>query len=613
VCNLFIQHKGGEKIRKQAITCRYLISLLLISITLLFCASTAFAADEAIFVNGLSGNDENDGYTPDTAKLTIRNATGTVSSNGVITIADGVYTGTANTDIIIERNMTIQGQSQAGTIIYGTGTSRIFSIPSGINVTLSNLTFINGNSTNGGAIYNNGILTVTDTTFAGNNATGYGGAIYNHHKLTVTDCTFIGNIASTGGAIMNGGTSTVTGSTFTSNRAIQNDGGAIYTDGTLTVTNSTLTGNLATRHGGAIYSYDTLTITSSNFDSNAAIYNGEAIFNNGASTVTSSTFTDNNALSPWGCGGAIYNDRNLMVNGGTFTGNNAGYEGGAIFNRDTSTVTGSTFTGNSVTEGNGGAIYNGDSLTMTGSNFTNNTANSGGAIYNNNQLIASNSTFFKNMARYGGAICSEGDVTMHFNRIVENTAQYGSAIYNSKGDVNVTDNWWGSNDPDFETLIDGDANYSPWLYVTFSADPLSTPQGSTSTLTASFNQDTDGTTINQLDPAHGHIPDGSPVTFTTTLGNVGSKSVMKYTVNGIATAILRADEAAGSAAVGLLADSQPLTSTVTITPVSAATTTRVNAATSNTIGMQSTGAPIVPLALAVLSVLGGLTATRKKQ
>jgi len=35
--------------------------------------------------------------------------------------------------------------------------------------------------------------------------------------------------------------------------------------------------------------------------------------------------------------------------------------------------------------------------------------------------------------------------------------------------------------------------------------------------------------------------------------------------------------------------------------------------TNNTVAMQTTGAPVVPLALAVLSILGGLAATRKKQ
>ena len=389
----------------------------------------------------------------------------------------------------------------------------------------------------------------------------------------------------------------------------------------MNITDSTFTGNNAT-HGGAIYNNEALNVVGSNFTDNTATTNGGAIYNGSIITVTDSTFTGNNAID-YG-GGAIYNDYTLTVTGSTFVNNKANYEGGAIFNRKTATVTDSTFTGNSVSEGNGGAIYNSDSLTVTGSTFSDNTATNGGAIYNNNNLIANSNTFFRNSAHEGGAISSEGDVELHFNRIVENTAEYGSAFYNSKGDVNATDNWWGSNDPEFETLIDGDANYSPWLYLTFSADPLSVPQGSTSTLTASFNQDTDGFTINQLDPANGHIPDGSPVTFTTTLGNVGSKSVEKYTFNGIATAILRADEAAGSAILGVLADSQPLTSTVTITSGStdpnnntnqSSTSNSVNAATttSSTVGMQSTGAPIVPLALGILSVLGGLAATRKKQ
>lgn len=53
-----------------------------------------------------------------------------------------------------------------------------------------------------------------------------------------------------------------------------------------------------------------------------------------------------------------------------------------------------------------------------------------------------------------------------------------------------------------------------------------------------------------------------------------------------------------------------------VSPLTLNTQPTVNAATTtsgNTIGMQTTGAPIVPLALAVLSVLGGLTAARKKQ
>ncbi|MBI4814059.1 MAG: hypothetical protein HY802_07215, partial [Methanobacterium sp.] len=51
-----------------------------------------------------------------------------------------------------------------------------------------------------------------------------------------------------------------------------------------------------------------------------------------------------------------------------------------------------------------------------------------------------------------------------------------------------------------------------------------------------------------------------------------------------------------------------------VSPLTLNTPPTVNAATTtNTVGMQTTGIPIVPLALAVLSVLCGLVATQKKQ
>ena len=532
---------------------------------MLFCASTVSAADEAIFVNGSSGLDTNDGYSWDTPKLTIQNATGTVSSNGVVNIANGVYTGPGNTNITINKNMTIQGLNQEKTIIDGNGTSWIFNITSGTNVTLANLILINAKATNGGAIYNKGISTIIDTTFIGNEATGYGGAIYNQYKMQVTDSTFLNNKAVNGGAIMNGGTLTVTGSSFTGNNATQNDGGAIYTDGTLNVTSSTFTSNVATRYGGAIYNYDTLTVTSSNFNSNSATENGGAIYNHGISTITNSTFPSNYVIND--CGGAIYNDKTLIVNGSTFTSNNAGYEGGAIFNRKTATVTGSTFTSNSATDGNGGAIYNGDKLTVIGSNFSDNTAKNGGAIYNNNNLIANSSTFFRNSAHDdGGAICSEGDVDLHFNRIVTNSAEHGIAIYNSKGDVNVTDNWWGSNDPVWTDIISGMSNPSQWLYMIMDITPTTINNTQTSLVTVSFNNIYNGTAFTSFDPITGHIPDGTIVTYSCALGSFNP--VITKTIEGIATALFTANQTGTNENITATTDNQTFTQLLTVNPAS---------------------------------------------
>src|SRR5690606_22712959 len=102
----------------------------------------------------------------------------------IVKIADGTYTGTDNTQLTITKSMTITGQSQAGTIINGTGTNWLFQINSGVNVTLINLTLTNGTNNMGGAIYNKGNLTVQNCTFTNNTATGSnpigGGAILNY-------------------------------------------------------------------------------------------------------------------------------------------------------------------------------------------------------------------------------------------------------------------------------------------------------------------------------------------------------------------------------------------------------------------------------------------------
>ena len=199
-------------------------------------------------MNGSYGNDSWDGQTWQTAKLTIQNATGTVSPNGVVTIADGTYSGTGNTNITINRNMTIQGLSQEGTIINGTDTNWIFTIPSGVNVTIGNLTFTNGIAYNGGAILNYGILSISDCTFTENTATRWGGAIYSDSYesiMSLTDCTFTKNNAlDGGGAIAYLNICNVTDCTFMYNSVkggISWCGGAIgaYSRSTSTVTGCT--------------------------------------------------------------------------------------------------------------------------------------------------------------------------------------------------------------------------------------------------------------------------------------------------------------------------------------------------------------------------------------
>lgn len=694
--------------RKQAITNKniILIPLLLMSLAFIFTVSTADVSAADMFVNGSDGNDANDGLSWASAKHTIGNATGTVTENGIVTIAEGVYSGENNTQIIIDKNMTIQGLSQTGTIINGTGSDWIFHINNGISVTLAKLTLTNATRGDGGAIYNTGTLIVTNCTFTDNIAhSGMGGAIFSTGDLTALGSTFINNYAdSEGGAIDCSGTMIITDCKFISNKApgsgtcggaIGNNGGnnvltvidsefsdniacyyggAIYYNGEyLTVTGSNFNENNAGIYGGAIYySGELFTLTSSEFSDNIAGQRGGAIYSSGNLIVSDCNFTKNNATSH--SGGAIYNDAynltvinsNFVNNhanqlggaidtsagspdettniiGGSFTGNH-GSDGGAIYtNEGTLTISGTSFTSNNVPQ-TGGAIYNsGAIVTVLKSNFTQNTAFSAGAIFNsiNGVLTVTESNFTRNIASYeagaimnagyqnigiatiignnfigntanlwAGAISNYGNLTANFNRIINNTAPTATDIHGDedRGFIDALYNWWGSNSgPGLNSLVNVDL-FNPWLVLTFTANPTTIPQGATSTLMADFRYDSEN---GFHDPSLGHLPDDTPVTFSTTLGNVGSKTVDKQTLNAIATAILRADEAAGEAIAGVLVDFQPLTHLVTITPfVNAASTT---ATTGKTVGMQTTGVPIAPLAIGILSVLGGLRALRKKQ
>jgi predicted outer membrane repeat protein len=293
---------------KQVKTIKTLIMVFLCLFVVLISVSSASAAS-TVYVNATGGNDSNNG-TINHPYQTIVQGINSIEENGTVHIADGTYSGTGNTNLTITKNMNITGQSQQGTIINGSNTNWIFHINNNITVNIQNLTITNGSAPTGdaGAIYNEGTLTLNNSTFTNNYAYSWGGAIYNEGTLTVTGSTFTNNTSVYGGAIGNDVcTLTINNSTFTNNKARWN-GGAIYNIGAMTVNGSTFTGNIAVNDGGAI-------------DNNNIMSN--------ITTVTGSTFTGNNAQY----GGAIDNKvHTLTVTGSTFTNNNVSWDGGAIYN-----------------------------------------------------------------------------------------------------------------------------------------------------------------------------------------------------------------------------------------------------------------------------------------
>ena len=280
---------------------------------------------------------------------------------------------------------TITGPA-AGVTVSGGGTSRVFQVDSGVTADLSGLTITGGNASNdsGGGIYNNGTLTLSNSTLSGNSATYGSGGIANYahsdsqqqHLLrqlmqrrrrisndymgmvTVIGSTFSSNFANEGGAIRNtgNGTMTVSDCTFSDNYTINSDGGAITNDigATMTISNSTFSDNSAIYSGGGIVNEGRLTISASTFSQNHA-NTGGAIDNFGTGTlaISNSTLSGNSTVfenTTGYAGGGIYNDGTLTISNSTISGNNSAPLGGGIFNTGSS---GSSLTiNNSIIAGN---------------------------------------------------------------------------------------------------------------------------------------------------------------------------------------------------------------------------------------------------------------------
>lgn len=160
------------------------------------------------------------------------------------------------------------------------------------------------NPGNGGAIHvtNQATISIADSSFTSNVASKEGGAIWNSDKasMTIARTTIFGNTALTGGGVFQdagttgGGVLTITASTIAANNAtgttapVTGGGGILSEDGTVSISNSTISGNTAQTFGGGIGVLGgTVDIRNSTIAKNAAIVEGGGIDQDtGTGTVT---------------------------------------------------------------------------------------------------------------------------------------------------------------------------------------------------------------------------------------------------------------------------------------------------------------------------------------
>lgn len=214
--------------------------------------------------------------------------------DGEITLAtDGTYTLTeayANGYGLpqLQANITLQGNGATlqRSDLDQTPAFALLHIANGANITINDLLLTNGVGATlqndvlaGGAVFNEGTLTVNRSTFSSHQAS----ALRNLGSLTVSDSTFTGNTGDFGAAINTygagvGSETYIERSTFSAN--IGNVGGALYNDALAFLTNSTLHGNNATLNGGGVYnaSNGTTIITHSTLASNSAANAGANVY-----------------------------------------------------------------------------------------------------------------------------------------------------------------------------------------------------------------------------------------------------------------------------------------------------------------------------------------------
>ena len=424
-----------------------------------------------------TGSDDNDGSQASPV-ATITKAIELAGDGYIIHIADGNYV--IDKTLSISKSLTLEGN--ANTVINGNA-SRIMEVTADATVVLTNLSFTNGKAVFAGAILNEGKLTISNSNFYSNKATGSSGTIItNKNKLNINNSKFYQNSAARGVVFnQNDAVLVIDNSEFYNNdmTSFSNSYGIVYTTSANATISNTVFRNNAVKWGGAIYATKSsdatigiVNIINSTFESNSAnTGQGGALFVSGGECIVKESMFINNKANP-----------------GKYTG------------------------------GQGGAIYtslNGN-VSVTDSVFKNNQAKLGAVLYLN-----------------GGS-----NSIISYSVLLNNTAEGDYAISNGEsasGVATVNYNWWGTNSP--KNLVPSTVTLNNWVIM--SADPTTVTDaeiGDVKTISVNFNKYSSFGAIKDLSkPLSAIDVEFSAVNGTLTsnlVSTVDGVASVTYTVNG---------------------------------------------------------------------------------
>ena len=146
--------------------------------------------------------------------------------------------------LTIDKALTIEGPLATGMTVSGGFSSRVFSVAQGADVTLRNLSIVNGRAGAGGGIANGGKLTLDHAIVANNEATSNGAGIQGGGDLTILNSTISGNAsAGRAGGIESKGPLTLRNVTIADNTSYGDGGGLFAELDLISIRNSIIANN----------------------------------------------------------------------------------------------------------------------------------------------------------------------------------------------------------------------------------------------------------------------------------------------------------------------------------------------------------------------------------
>lgn len=372
--------------------------------------------------------------------ITVPAGTGTISLNTTGVLENAAATG----DLDITSTLTIVGN---GVAIDGVSSDRIFHVLTGATADISGVTLQHGwGDLVGGAIYNQGDLTLSSCIVTENAAINEGGGIKNitPGSMTMTACEVYDNEADWGGGIYSNTTLVIADSNLYFNDA-GFIGGGLFNNATADVTNTYFGENTAVERGGGVATFDALNLTDCTIELNIAGTYGGGLYMYTEDAVVDAYRTDfigNEAadgggmqnfwgdltlrqVGVWnnvatGNGGGIDNQGIMLVKR-TAIHDNAAAAGGGIRNywsHADATLENVTLSGNAAT-GAGGGIYASSSSLADLDNVTiaNNTGTTGGVSVSGTMTMT-NTVVGDNLDLGGAASdCSGGFTSSGYNLV----------------------------------------------------------------------------------------------------------------------------------------------------------------------------------------------------